>query len=287
MGYILGTIGNQLTDITPYLDEIKQAIITENNNDPDSKKGSNGWGIGFYQHGSAFLIKKASPLEVDERVDSVTNKIRSKIFVSHVRQASVGEIKVANTQPFRYGSWLFAHQGTIRQFRRIKPKLTKALYAPLKKKLQGTTDSEHCFILFLSLLKGAGHLKKGEIAVENVLNALTKMIAMLDEWASMSKVQEPSTCNFILANGNYIIGLRKGHPLYVNLTGKPPDNSSSTLEDSVGTTSMNNLIVASIRFGNLSDWKEVPDNSFCLIDSSLSYRKFPIFNSETAQNLSK
>lgn len=280
MGYLLGILGNQQTDITPYLDDIKKTILTEDSDNPDLKKGSNGWGIGFYQHGSAFLIKKASPLEKDERVESVTNKIRSQIFVSHVRQASVGEIKVANTQPFRYGSWLFAHQGTIQQFRRIKPKLIKALYPPLKKKLQGTTDSEHCFVLLLSLLKGAGHLKKGEITIDNVLNALTKMMTMLGEWASKSKVKEPSAYNFVLTNGNYIIGVRKGYPLYVYFSGESPDsnpNQSATLTEN---SSIESLIISSIRFGSLSDWKEVPENSFCIIDSSLTYRNIPIFDSE-------
>ncbi len=268
MGTILGIFGSENITISSDLKDLKSAIVAANGEMPEPIK-SDGWGVGFYQHGTAYLIKKSSPFEDDDRIDTLTEKISSNIFLSQIRQATVGEIKVANTQPFRYGAWLFAHQGSIEQFRRIKPKLKKALHPPLVRKMQGVTDSEHCFCLFLSLLKGAGYLKGYDIPIGPALSALTGMLSSLTVWAQESNVEEPSNYNCILSNGSYILTVRKGPALYFKNIIK--QLSRQTGESSAGASGAPapRILISSHKFGIEKGWEYIPNDSFLIIDRNL------------------
>jgi len=57
-----------------------------------------------------------------------------------------------NCHPFQNGRYLWMHNGSIEGFSRIKRRLRESLPDPLYDAVQGTTDSEHAFALFLSFL---------------------------------------------------------------------------------------------------------------------------------------
>jgi len=104
-----------------------------------------GWGISFYQDKSAIVIKEEDKKanESDEAKKFIKNdlKINSKIFISHVRYASVGSSKNNhNTHPFKRElngkEFVFAHNGTLYDYTDLETGRFETV---------GETDSEHAF----------------------------------------------------------------------------------------------------------------------------------------------
>jgi len=109
-----------------------------------------GWGISLYEgRGSrSFHDPRASVAsEIAELIQR--HAIKSKIIISHIRQANRGKVCLENTHPFTrelWGcSWVFAHNG---QLKGIK-KRPLSFYQPV-----GTTDSEYAFCWMMDQIRG-------------------------------------------------------------------------------------------------------------------------------------
>ncbi|MFT5425470.1 MAG: putative glutamine amidotransferase [Gammaproteobacteria bacterium] len=108
-----------------------------------------GWGISLYEgRGSrSFHDPRASVAsEIAELIQR--HAIKSKIIISHIRQANRGKVCLENTHPFSrelWGcSWVFAHNG---QLSGIKKRPLK-FYQPI-----GTTDSEYAFCWMMDQIR--------------------------------------------------------------------------------------------------------------------------------------
>jgi glutamine amidotransferase len=109
-------------------------------------KGENnphGWGISFYLDKSAKVIKEPIKATVSDKAEEFTKKdlkINSKIFISHVRYASIGSKKIHNTHPFKRElngkEFVFAHNGTLHYYTDLETGRFET---------DGETDSEHAF----------------------------------------------------------------------------------------------------------------------------------------------
>ena len=73
------------------------------------------------------------------------------MFFSHVRAAAGLPIQQTNCHPFRFGNWLFMHNGALAGFGSVKRDLTFAVDPSLYPRIKGTTDSEVLFHLALTL----------------------------------------------------------------------------------------------------------------------------------------
>jgi DNA-binding Lrp family transcriptional regulator len=134
----------------------------------------------------AIIKALQGPMEAIERpYDAAAREARSEIVVAHVRDASVGAIDPRNTHPFQHGRWLFAHNGTVARFRRVAGvrRAIEAEIAPAYRALlSGTTDSERCFYLFLTLLD-ARATPAAPPALEDVQRALAATVALVGRLA--------------------------------------------------------------------------------------------------------
>ncbi len=104
-----------------------------------SEVHGHGWGIGWYEKGQAQLEKAPGPAQKSERFAQLAHSIESSLFVCHLRKATCGEQTVCNSQPFRFGNWLFGHNGTVDRDRLI------GAIGPEAATLEGETDSEVYF----------------------------------------------------------------------------------------------------------------------------------------------
>ena len=241
---------------------------------------TDGWGIGFYQNGVAYMVKRASSFYDDFRISTIMDKVKSKSVITHLRKATIGEIKESNTQPFRYGYWLFAHSGTVAHFRKIKSLISQKLPSSFKNKINGNTDSEYCFYLYLYYLKGKGRVKKGDIAFENAINALQLTSRSIDKWTNEIKSQQFSTYNFLVTNGKYMLASRRGDALfYLKKRWSESDNLfklgnlNITIKEDVG----NFVIISSEKIGDDKNWNEIKDNHLLAIDENINTTIYPLF----------
>lgn len=107
-----------------------------------SEDHDSGWGIAAYGDvGLPAPVTERFPEAAfsDSRFVSATD-LRGRIFNVHVRRATLGGLSTQNTHPFEFGPYSFAHNGTIKGYRRL---LRPGFGEP-----QGETDSE-CFFLRL------------------------------------------------------------------------------------------------------------------------------------------
>ncbi len=109
-----------------------------------------GWGIAFYEGRGVRSFHDPEP-SAQSRIAQLVREhpIKSHVVISHIRQANVGQICLANTHPFTrelWGQyWTYAHNGQLdaRLF-----ELPLGVYRPV-----GTTDSEYAFCWLLGQLR--------------------------------------------------------------------------------------------------------------------------------------
>ncbi|SFH39565.1 class II glutamine amidotransferase [Modicisalibacter xianhensis] len=108
-----------------------------------------GWGIAFYEEGGYRDFRDPHP-SVDSPIARLIRDypIKSHVVISHIRQANVGGVRLANTHPFTremWGrQWCYAHNGQLKGWEA----LGLPFYAPV-----GSTDSEHAFCWLMGELR--------------------------------------------------------------------------------------------------------------------------------------
>ncbi len=105
---------------------------------------------------------------------------------------------------------MFAHCGTINQFRRIRSKILRKRPPVYKKLIRGNTDSEHLFYFCLSLLRGEGGIKWGNISLDSAVQGLQLLKTHMIDLHREAEVDEMPVMNFILSNSSYLIASQSG-----------------------------------------------------------------------------
>ncbi len=110
-----------------------------------------GFGIGWYGTGSVpAVFKSTHPAWSDENLREVADQIRTPLLFAHVRASSGTPVQRSNCHPFRYGRWLWMHNGSLAGFPELKHDLLMAVDPALYPKIEGSTDTETLFFLALT-----------------------------------------------------------------------------------------------------------------------------------------
>ena len=95
-----------------------------------------------------------TPAWSNRNLQRLSREISAPTIFAHVRAASPGLIVMeTNVHPFQYQNLLWMHNGSVAEFEQIKRPLRASLPNHLYNFIQGTTDSEHAFALFLNHLE--------------------------------------------------------------------------------------------------------------------------------------
>jgi predicted glutamine amidotransferase len=110
-----------------------------------------GFGVGWYEEGEPPRVYRSThPAWNDRNLRELAAGISSPLFLAHIRASTGTAIQETNTHPFRYGNWLWMHNGLIRDFPLVKRELVLAIDDALFTSIEGTTDSEVMFYLALT-----------------------------------------------------------------------------------------------------------------------------------------
>jgi len=175
------------------------------------------YGFGFYSAGSVLLGLRPTGAPAPLSLPELVGKVDSEALLVHARRATVGKLKDENTHPFRYRQWLFAHDGTIEGFDRVKPRLVAALPDFLRRAIGGDTDSEHAFMVFLAALREEGRLDDLDLDPQAAGRALGRTVRQIESWGRDVGEQRPSRLVFVATNGRVLVATRRGGPLYYAL----------------------------------------------------------------------
>ena len=209
-----------------------------------SHRHPHGWGIAWYQGGHVRVERGLLPAHADQAFVEAARAARSRVVIAHVRDASVGPVSEANTHPFVHGRWIFAHNGTVSRFKevaRVRSQIEAEIDPALRRTLRGETDSERCFMLFLTLLEGRRSAAPATLAqVERALRATTTTLCRLADRPSA----RPSSLNFLVTDGRVLAASRLGRDLHV----------------AVAAGGEGAFVVASEPIGHAT-WKVVPEGA--------------------------
>ena len=110
-----------------------------------------GFGVGWY--GSADtpgVFHSVEPAWNDRNLRELAEHVESPLVFAHIRASSGSPIQQTNCHPFRYGRWLWMHNGLIRDFHALKRELVFEVDPALYPFIEGSTDSETLFYLALT-----------------------------------------------------------------------------------------------------------------------------------------
>jgi predicted glutamine amidotransferase len=175
------------------------------------------YGFGYYKGNDILLGKRPTGAPVPLSLTQLAGGVDSEALIVHARQATVGMQKDENTHPFRFRRWLFAHDGTVEAFREVRPRLLAAIPDFLRRQIEGETDSEHAFMLFLSHLREEGGLDHLDVDARTVGRALARTARDLEAWSRDAGARDPGTLNFVTTNGRLLAATRRGRPLHYAL----------------------------------------------------------------------
>ena len=224
-----------------------------------SHKHPHGWGVAWYEGARPRLQRGILPAHADADFAEAAAGARSPVVVAHVRDASVGGVCAENTHPFVHGRWVFAHNGTIARYRAsatVRAAVEAEIDADLRAALCGETDSERCFLLFLTRLRARARAG-GEATLSDVRVALAETTAAIQRCADDDA--HHSSLNFLVSDGRLLAACRRGRDLVWNLREHPA-----------------RLFVVASEIVGHPEWEQVPEGGFIGVDERFRLVRAPL-----------
>ncbi|HXV96022.1 MAG TPA: class II glutamine amidotransferase [Gaiellaceae bacterium] len=111
-----------------------------------------GFGIGWYGVGDTpGVFHSIEPAWNDRNLKDLARHLVSPLVFAHIRASTGGAIQQTNCHPFRYGKWLWMHNGFIGELPSVRRDLALAVDPSLFALIEGSTDTEVFFYLALTL----------------------------------------------------------------------------------------------------------------------------------------
>lgn len=112
-----------------------------------------GVGVGWYgpdEQPVPALFRGVGPAWGDVNLRELARVTQSGLFLAHIRASTGTPVQQTNCHPFRYGRWLWCHNGAVHGFRELRRDLLLAIDPELFPSVSGSTDSEVMFYLALT-----------------------------------------------------------------------------------------------------------------------------------------
>src|SRR6267143_6067549 len=223
-----------------------------------SKEHPDGWGLGWYEHAGPRVVRSLTPAHGEGEFEKLSQYVSAQTVVAHVRKASVGKVAEENTHPFQRGPWLFAHNGTLPDWERVRPQLEALIDPSLRGELQGETDSERCFLLFLSRLRR--HCDPKHADAGSATAALAETVALVREIAERGDARASTT--FLATDGRLLLACRRGRTLF--LSSPAPDRSGAC-----GYVAIASEDPGEPPPGGKRAWRLLPEDALVAVDAQL------------------
>jgi glutamine amidotransferase len=221
-----------------------------------------GFGMGWYgRTNNPLLYRSTHPAWSDRNLRELAAEVHSPMFFAHVRSSTGTSVQETNCHPFRYGKYLFMHNGQIKGWPLVKRDLAMAVEPGLFTKIEGTTDSEMMFYLALTF------------GLENdVPGAIARMVGLVEKVGKTHNVECPMHMTLAIGDGERLWFFR-----YAS------DAKAPTLYYSTDIRELRKLYPDIPRFKEVSDetrmvvsepfidlpgaWQEVPQSSWGVIQA--------------------
>ena len=239
---------------TPFHSFIDQSLHAELGAEPTN---GDGFGVGWFDdRETPGVFRSTEPAWNDANLRELTQHITSPLFFAHIRAAIGSSVQQTNCHPFRYGRWLWMHNGFIDGYAKFKRDLAFAVEPALYPLIAGTTDSELMF--FLALTFGLE---------QDPADAVAKTIGYVETRGREAGVENPFQGTIAVSDGEALWAFRyssEGTSRSLFFTRDVPTLRKEFPEAAVlDDVSDDTRLVVSEPVGNLPGaWHEVPEASY-------------------------
>ncbi|NUR29089.1 MAG: class II glutamine amidotransferase [Catenulispora sp.] len=215
-----------------------------------------GFGVGWYDgRETPGVFRSIEPAWNDSNLREVSKHITSPLFFAHIRAAIGSSVQRTNCHPFRYGTWLWMHNGFLDGFAKYKRDLAFAVDPSLYPAIAGTTDSE--LVFFLALTFGLE---------DDPPEAVAKAIGFVEDRGRRAGVAHPFQGTIVTSDGDGMWAFRyssEGKSRTLFFTRQVPALRAEYPEAAVlQTVSDDARLVVSEPIGALPGaWLEMPEAS--------------------------
>lgn len=203
---LYGLQANEPTKIECSLVRAQNALMAQSMGDREGLTHGHGWGVASHPDGVPFVEKQAWAAYHGEHFQKIAARIYSKSVVAHVRRATVGPPGIENTHPFVHGVWLFAHNGTVPNFGKVRDLMLDEIDPLHRSEIHGSTDSENVFRFLMSLWE---HHPERDL-LETLRIGLEQVIGWCREIDPKKKIG----LNVIWTDGERMVGSRLNRTLW-------------------------------------------------------------------------
>ncbi|WP_131737500.1 class II glutamine amidotransferase [Actinomadura roseirufa] len=221
-----------------------------------SHRMQHGAGLGWFSLGGE-PVRDRAPVAAFENTDFALHarNVLSHTFVSHVRDASVGDLTVHNCHPFVMNDRLFAHNGVVKGHDTLRTWLSEVEYAHVA----GETDSE----LFFAYV--TAEIRRQADTAAGITRAVRRIGAELPVYS----------LNFVLAEAGRMWALRypESNELWVL---SPAEGGRSGPESEAGPpASVPAVIIASEPMDDHPRWRPLEPGELLAVDGLAETSCFP------------
>jgi predicted glutamine amidotransferase len=158
-----------------------------------------GFGVGWYDANTdtPAVFRGIEPAWNDRNLRELASHVASPLFLAHIRASTGTPVQQTNCHPFRYGRWLWVHNGLVRDYVRLKRELALAVDESLYPFIEGSTDSELLFYLALTLgLEG------------DPPGAVERMVGLVEEAGRRHGIEHPLQMTIATSDGKSVWAFR-------------------------------------------------------------------------------
>ncbi len=255
--------------IEPSHSLIQQSFHAEERSEP---LNGDGFGVGWYAppiSPEPAVFRSVTPAWNNQNLASLARVVSSPCILAHVRAATPGMVvNESNCHPFQWGKYLFMHNGFIGSFPQVRRRLLQSLSDEAFSVVQGSTDTEHLFALFVDEIVKNGGSDPGECMAECLNHAVWRVMDLVAEHGDGS----PSFLNVAVSDGDRAAVCR-----FTDSTDTPAESLYHICQELYEPISRHSpsrrrhershsVVVSSERLTDDADWVEVPQNQLVGVD---------------------
>jgi predicted glutamine amidotransferase len=171
--------------------------------------GMKAWERGSLDADRPYSYASTSLPMYDRNLKSLAEKIRPSCLLAHVRGVhfnTEGIISQQNIHPFQFPGCriALAHNGDLQQMRDMKPALLEHVRPEFARMIEGTTDSEWIYALFVSHLEDPARYA----TADEIAQALEKTLAVIRQVREKLGVALWSPVNLFITTGKQLAAAR-------------------------------------------------------------------------------
>jgi predicted glutamine amidotransferase len=254
-----------------FLFESEHSLVLQSSRSAEREDPLNGdgFGIGWYARGLSdepAVFRSITPAWNNRNLMSLARVVESDCVVAHVRAATnASGVNESNCHPFRWGRYLFAHNGDLAGFRKLRRSLLESVGDAAFHNVYGSTDSEHLFALVIDELERASEPEGAARLAAALDRALGRALELAERFAP----GEPSWLNFVLSDGDHAVACRYStdrehgpESLYLYHGRNPEPALGRTVDDRLTAPA---LFVSSERLSGDPGWQAVPPGHLVVV----------------------